>query len=140
MDTFPEGPQLKLIDDSPWYRLLEDYKFQGSNYTVIVREGFCCDLASFDGIFYDHRSFGCGPPLLHDFFYHQKGKVADCEYGVFKCDGVRTDIVKKQADLIFYDAMRATGVNFFRANLAYLGVRTAGIWSWRDTRQGNEKY
>lgn len=140
MDVFPAGPRLRLIDDSPWYELFEDYKYVGDNYTVIVRAGFQCDLASFDGILYDHKSFGCGPPLLHDFFYHRQGKVADCEYGVFRCDGVRTDIVKKEADLIFYDAMRATGVNFFRANIAYLAVRSLGMWAWRDTRAGDKKY
>lgn len=45
-------------------------------------------------------------------------------------------VTRKEADQIFYQALRVLGCGSFRASIAYVCVRWFGRWGWRRARRG----
>lgn len=92
------------------------------NAIVEVPKGFVTDLASIPfllrPVFHvngKHRYAA----VLHDYLYSKKGKI---QYK--RC------ISRKACDVIFYQAMRKSGVPSWKAHIMYYGVRIGGRPSW----------
>lgn len=58
-----------------------------------------------------------GPAIMHDALYR---------FGV---------LARREADAVFYDAMRNAGVGWFRRTAMWMAVRLAGGSAWRQHRQ-----
>lgn len=76
--------------------------------------------------------------LIHDVIYFYKGILDDtCKYvDVFDEYGRRIDLVfnRKQADTMFLDILKASGVNKVRRNLQFAAVRIGGNKFWKLPR------
>ncbi len=120
--------------DKRKYKLMREYAVIVVSPTagileMCVPKGFISDGASVPRAVW--TSSGLTPDgllraaaLIHDWLYRYKGKVnlyTQELYGVYKEDEYITKRV--DADKIFYDLMRAAGVSFYRANIAYYAVR-----------------
>lgn len=112
------------------WRVLDTFKFYyGSGETlqwVVVPAGFLTDGASiprlFWGVIAPWGSHGQAA-ALHDYLI---------EYGVVYQNNVRVHISRRQADVIFNEALRAAQVPTWRRRLMYLAVR---LWTMLGKRQ-----
>lgn len=88
---------------------------------ITIPAGFTTDLASIPRFFYrivNPCTEGTRrPAIVHDFIYSGA-----------------TDLTRKQADVIFYDALRECGVNWLLANAMYYALRIGGRWAWRGKK------
>lgn len=123
---FIEIPSLDIVTDRPGlWRLAGKLVFysQVLNKRIEVEEGFNTDLASIpraarllipvNGL---HRAAA----IIHDKLYSAEGELEQGD-----------DLIKysrKTADLIFYEAMKCSGVNFLTRNAMYAAVRIA-VWN-----------
>ncbi len=108
-------------DRPGYFTLMNDFEVawrpQGRPRVVFtVKAGFETDLASIPSIFQAiipvlgrHRQ----PAIAHDWCY---------------CGN--TDLSKKDADLMFLDAMKSVGVGWWRRRSMYLAVRVGGKGHW----------
>lgn len=86
-----------------------------------VPTGFIYDLASIPRIFRSvipqvgkHREAA----TLHDYLYNRKGKLDDFVF------------TRKEADKVFLEAMKLSGVRFTRRRVMYAAVRLGGWTYW----------
>lgn len=87
--------------------------------TYTVRNGFRTDLASFPGIarIWKSKLGPTAPPsVLHDALY--EARITS----------------RREADRLFYRALRSVGVKRLDAFVIHLGVRLGGGWYWRRVR------
>lgn len=88
---------------------------------IIVPAGFITDLASIPRLC--HRIVNpCTtgtrrPAIVHDYLYSGA-----------------TNLTRKEADLVLYDALRECGINWAIANSMYYAVRTFGGQYWRGVQ------
>lgn len=121
---FTRRPVVEFLPDGRKVRIARSFFFVSGrvNRAIHVPEDFICDGASIPPILYvasggpfvgKHRDAA----LVHDYLYaeHRAG---------------RPIVNKTDADGIFYDAMRASGVNAFHARAKYFAVRLFGNRSW----------
>lgn len=114
------------------YKLMHDYAIslitnEMEVFLLKIPDGFICDLASIPRIAW--TASGLTPDgllraaaLFHDWPYRHKGKIE-----VFRlATRIKIETTRVDADKAFYDLMRAAGVSFYRANLAYYFVRMFG--------------
>lgn len=111
---------LKVVPGSTW-QLAEPLTYNHTHYGLInVPSGFKTDLASVPRIAWrivnPSTSGTRRPAVIHDYIYN-------CLTNRFG---------RKQADKIFYDALRECGTNYLLVNLMYFAVRIGGKGSWRD--------
>ena len=139
--SYPGWPK-KLIEEnqpdirpsgSRQYKLFSDYKIfitenDGEVYELCVPAGFKHDGASVPRFIWS--TSGLTPDgliragaLVHDFLYRKRGNIL-VGYGPDLAKPV--NISRKDADKIFLDLMLATGLWFYRARVAYWGVRLFG--------------
>lgn len=101
---------LRILGSSN-YKLLSPIYFRGLNYEIDISEDFVCDLASIPMILWS--IIGC--PI--DFAF--AGIIHDALY--------RSRLLsQKEADYIFFLALRSQGVEKAKARAMYLAVRAAG--------------
>jgi hypothetical protein len=110
-----------LKTDPPTFILIEPFKTTWKrdgkpSFSFIVDAGFTTDLASIPRIF---RSLipqvgrHLQPAIAHDWIY-----------------GGNVDMSKEDADLMFLDGMKSTGVWWLRRRVMYLAVRIGGKGYW----------
>ena len=93
----------------------------GAQHTVAP--GFVTDFASVPAIFravVPRWSKSAKAAVVHDWLYRQ---------------GTTT---RKQADNVFHEALRASGVSRVGAWLMWAGVRLGGGWAWRRARRDDK--
>lgn len=130
----------KTVDLDPWGTGLPLLHTGPSSVTLLravtvfgltIRAGYQFDGASVPRAFYNVLArFTDGLPaaLVHDYRYDPLPDP----------DGVkRRQLTRQQADQEFYRNLRASGVNFVRAQAAYRAVRLAGGIPWsKGTKKG----
>lgn len=90
----------------------------------IVPAGFSNDIASVPRVFWpaidpcNDVAFGA---VVHDWLYATRGVVRPW----------LSQISRAKADAIFYRALRANGVGYFRAQAMWVAVRIGGAQAWR---------
>lgn len=119
--TSPTVEFLRSSRDGNTIKLLSGMKYFIANKIVTVPKGFSCDGMSVPRILWGLVSpmisaDTIAAAILHDYVYrkHPKGWT------------------RKLADVVFYAILRDDGVSFWRAALAYIGVRLWGKKSWND--------
>lgn len=92
---------------------------KGMPLVIRVPSGFCTDLASIPRMFWSilppHGLYSKAA-IVHDYLY------------------VTGHASRLVADAVFYEAMRALGVGWFRANIMFMAVRIGGRKPWNKRR------
>ncbi len=101
-------------------RLPEDLVVSWRGRQIIVPKGFSCDGCSVPEFLWisvspkiDERTLRGA--IVHDYLYRNTPE----------------GWTRKEADLLFYDFIRADGLNWWKSNKAYYGVRLFGSSSWQ---------
>lgn len=109
---------LKILPGDSW-QLVEPLIYSHPQHGVIkVPAGFITDLASIPRLF--HRivnpctSGTRRPAIIHDYLYSGA-----------------TELTRKAADLVLYDALRECGINWALAHAMYYAVWIGGARHWR---------
>ena len=157
MTEFPDPPNLRLVEPN-WYELQEDYRYRwdsegcGARSSLVVRRGFCCDLASVPRLIWPligPQSLSLGPPLIHDAVYACQGKIEDYDWLEWTIKYEKSSSLwynaignmrRVRADKILYNQMINAGVPEYKATPVYYAVRLWGSYAWRKTRDGDKKY
>lgn len=137
-NTEPIGKRLYRLEED--YELKFDYK--GLEFRMLVKAGFEYDGASvpqwawtISGIRPDGLNRAAS--LIHDIIYVYKGILDDtCKYVevYYGNERVHLHLNRKDADLIFRDILKCSGVTKWRRNLSYVAVRTGGNKFWKIPR------
>jgi hypothetical protein len=100
-----------------------------SPFGIIIEEGFKCDGQSW---FIGEKKAMAGG-VIHDHLYRLNGQFPDPNTGKI--------YTRKEADRIFLEALRLSGVNFASRWTRYLTLRAVGGFAWRghSKRIENEK-
>lgn len=116
MDRIPQQLVVKLLDRKVW-GLVEDFYYIDPELGIIkVPSGFESDFATVPRlpiIFDMVGAYGHAASVLHDYLY-DKALVS-----------------RKEADVVFYNALRSTGHARWRSWIMYLGVRLFGKQHYR---------
>ena len=125
-------PDVRPIKESgDLYELYEDYAFKFINkrqlLTATIKKGFKYDGASVPRIVWTLAGFlpdGIHRPaaLIHDYMYEKEGKIP--------VDGGELEYTRKEADKLFFDALRFLGIKSWHARIAYISVRLFGRLYW----------
>lgn len=126
-------PDIRPIEDGE-YRLAANYKYVYGENRFVIHEGFIHDGASVPRLVWTIT--GLRPDgllraaaLIHDALYQFRGKLPK-----FWVRPHRT-FTRAECDRAFYDIMRAAGVGWWKANVAYTAVRAGGWISWRKQKR-----
>lgn len=128
------------------YRLEEDYEieimYKGLPFLIVAKAGFEYDGASvpqwawtISGIRPDGLNRAAS--LIHDLIYVYKGILDDtCKYVQVYLgkDKVALKLDRIDADVIFRDILKRSGVSKWRRNLSYAAVRVGGGTMWKKPR------
>lgn len=127
---FPHA-DIDPIDEAPTYRLNQTWvcvlRLDGQLTRIEIEKGYTYDGATVpwfvswvierDGV---HRESA----LLHDYLYENKGYINLGEEGFY--------YVRKDADQIFRECLKAQGLSDWRARLSYYAVRALGGKWWKN--------
>jgi hypothetical protein len=108
-----------MVGDSRLFRLGKEFRVKTSKGLFSAPKGFITDGASSPR--WSHSIVGpfgdaFGAALVHDYLYSK-----DCPYNV----------TRKEADDIFLELLKASGVSFIKRQTIYLAVRSCGWMFWR---------
>ncbi len=126
-DKFPDVAQFSdagMRGDCRIFRLVAPFHYISSNGIIKIPKGFCTDGASVPRIFWNIFSpFGSyfAAALVHDFLYSKDSDELFCISD------------RKQADLIFFQAMQDIGVGWLTRRTIYRAVRLGGWASYKKT-------
>jgi len=118
---FLSALELKYIGGELW-SVAHDflYEWDRMDRHVLVNQGFITDQASVPLIIIPILVNDTGrisrAAVIHDYLYAKEDH-----------DG----FTRKEADLLFYDAMLESGMKKWRAGLAWMGVRSNLLASWK---------
>ena len=115
-----------------WRELVEPLVYNDEQgVTIVVNKGFTTDLASIyvlrvflPWVYALLSGYGDKAAVVHDYLYTLRG--------YYDNNAVHHPFTRKQADQMFFRALRAEGVAWWRASMFYLGVRAGGWVSWRS--------
>jgi hypothetical protein len=114
---FVNNPKVSICEESGKWKLEESLIFALTDYKfIIVSQGFITDLASIPKIFQSFVSVNGKhrrAAIIHDWLY------------------VTQKVTRKEADLIFLNAMKIEKVSKAQILLMYLAVRVGGYFPWR---------
>jgi len=113
---------MEPYSDERW-RMIEDFDYLTEDDRFIrIPHGFVHDLASIPRVFRlffsvngRHREAA----ILHDWLYHNQGLVSE-----FK------RFTRAESDKLFLEAMKSSGVGYFKRHSMYWGVRVGGFIAW----------
>ncbi|MEE4290656.1 MAG: DUF1353 domain-containing protein [Cycloclasticus sp.] len=110
--------QTEHVKDKDW-RVISALAYMTSNdELIVVKKGFITDYASIPKLLLSIFGRPSGkmvePSVLHDFLYQAKTKYT-----------------RKESDLIFLEALKGKGINWFKRRAMYYGVRIGGGSSWK---------
>lgn len=122
LDLTPNG-------DGKTWRLLGDFRFSTNSRgteseEMTVPEGFQTDFASVPPFLWSiisrwgKHGFGA---VIHDWLYWNQ------------------HVTRKEADLIFLEAMEASHVGFFRRRIVYRALRLVGWTAWNSNKSNKKK-
>lgn len=118
MDRFPNPLQVELNRDRKTWRLLAPFSYLDPDAGRIdVASGFETDFASVPRLPLTYAllgAYGHAAAVLHDSLY---------------TDGL---LRREQADLVFRNALRSSGIARWRAWIMWAGVRLAGAGRFRS--------
>ena len=126
MNAFPDVAQFAdagMRGDCRIFRLTTSFRYHSSVGTIRIPKGFYTDGASVPRIFWNIFSpFGSyfSAALVHDYLYSKDSNE------IFPVAG------RKEADLIFKEAMFNAGVNWITRETVYRAVRLGG---WRSYKK-----
>jgi hypothetical protein len=117
---FTDRLQVEQVDASHW-RLLRAFSYDSAiaKARIIVPAGFVTDFASVPRlplVFLVVGDMAQAAAVIHDWLYTT---------GIF---------AKAIADNVFYEAMRASGIDLFHAKMMYWGVAYGGGSAWANHR------
>ena len=130
-DCFPDVAQFSdagMRGDSRIFQLTANFRYHSSVGTITVRKGFYTDGGSVPRIFWsllDPWSKFFSAALVHDWIYSKDSTAA------FPVAG------RKEADLIFKEAMFNAGVGWITRETVYRAVRLGG-WASYKKKYSNE--
>jgi len=128
---FPDVAQFSdagMRGDSRIFQLTANFRYHSSVGTITIRKGFYTDGASVPKIFWNIFSpWGSyfSAALVHDFLYSKDSS------DIFPVAG------RKEADLIFKEAMFNAGVGWITRETVYRAVRLGG-WASYKKKYSNE--
>lgn len=112
MNRFPNPLQAELLPDRKTWRLLEPFSYLDPDHGLIeVPAGFETDFASVPRwplVFVLLGQYGHAAAVIHDWLY-RTGKLS-----------------RADADRVFLNALRSSGIARWRAYLMFYGVRFLG--------------
>lgn len=117
------GPlEVRELDESQWELTAPlEYTSRVLKCMIHIPAGFVTDFASIPkflpAVYAVLSSVGRRAAVVHDFLYQTHRA-----YGA--------KITRRQADLTFYEALKALGVGRVKREIFYLGVRVGGLTSW----------
>ena len=107
-----------------YYRLAQPWRFEALGKVFVVPEGFMFDGDSVPRLPLVYMLFkgrsGLQPPCAHDYLY-ETGQTT-----------------RKEADQVYWSAMRYHGVSLVWAIPHYIGVRIGGWVGWRRSRESDK--
>lgn len=115
--------QLTVLNDKS-YRLLKDFLVCVEGELIEILEGFETDLASVPRVPIVYTAVGGRghkAAVLHDWLY------------------VTNHYDRKKCDLVFYHALRESGIGYFSAQAMYMGVRLGGGRAYRTDVMAKEE-
>lgn len=117
---FGDRLQVEEIDDSHW-KLVKEFVYDSevAHARISVPPGFVTDFASVPRVpvaFWLTGDTAHAAAVIHDWLY---------------TTGL---LPKATADSVFYEAMRASGIPFWRAKVMYWGVAYGGASAWAAHR------
>lgn len=108
-------------------RLLEALEYrvgsEDSAEVIVVPTGFVTDFASIPwGLWNLFPPLGlwARPAIIHDYLYDRGGRMPTKVYR------------RKEADMVFKEAMEVVGVPAWRREIMFRAVRIGGMGGWRD--------
>jgi hypothetical protein len=120
---FLDDPTLKVHGDD-WQLVTPLLYLRSDHGLIAVPTGFVTDLASIPRVFHPlipvngkHRAAA----IIHDYLYETQTTT------------------RAEADLIFLEAMEASGVRFTQRWAMYLAVRMGGWMAWNKRRTSQSK-
>ncbi|MEQ9728501.1 DUF1353 domain-containing protein [Pseudomonas sp. WHRI 8822A] len=112
MDRFPNPLQVELQPDRKTWRLLAPFSYLDPGHGLVtVPAGFISDFASVPRLPLTYAllgAYGHAAAVLHDWLYST------------------TTLSRAEADRVFLNALRSSGIARWRAWLMYAGVRIGG--------------
>lgn len=123
---FLKIPSFDLADDY-LFRLCDDLVYQSDlvSFEIVVPKGFETDFASIPRLLrfiYPVNGRHRCAAVVHDYLYYKAGRIV--------VDGTAISYTRKQADLIFLEAMKSLGVRWTQRKSMYRGVRLGGWKHW----------
>ena len=116
MNRFPSPLQAELLPDRKRWRLLAPFSYLAPGHGLIkVPAGFETDFASVPRwplTFALLGSYGHAAAVIHDWLY------------------TTGELSRPEADLVFHEALRSSGIARWRAWLMWAGVRVGGLWRY----------
>lgn len=104
---------------------------------IQIEAGFQTDFESIPRILRSlvpKRAISAESAAIHDWLY----KTAKITKRFHYVNDVDSRVSRKQADLIFLDAMQRSGIGFVRRQVLYRGVRAGGWLAWNRHRQNDK--
>ncbi len=112
MNRFPNLLQVELQPDRKTWRLLAPFSYLDPGHGLVtVPSGFISDFASVPRLPLTYAllgAYGHAAAVLHDWLYST------------------TALSRAEADCVFFNALRSSGIARWRAWLMYAGVRLGG--------------
>jgi hypothetical protein len=130
MDNFGElrGVKIMQIGATGDYELTEDYTYAADEYSITALKGFKYDRASIPRIFWviiSKDDLSNTPPLFHDFLYANGGVLPKPQITPYRT------FQRQEADMLFLELMKKSGVAWWRCVLAYKAVRQFSEFAWK---------
>lgn len=123
---FPDQLVVTPLPVSGDWQLCQPFSYVTPDmHLITVPKGFITDFASVPRLLrtiYESSGGYSHASVIHDYLY-----VGGAVSG-------KKDITRKDADQIFYDAMRASGVPKRRAYLLWAAVRAGGFRAWQKRK------
>ncbi len=120
MDQYPLPLRVELLPDGKRWRLLAPFSYRSSRYGFIaVPDGFVTDFATVPRLPFIYAilgSYGHKASVIHDWLYSQR------------------TLPRKEADCVFYEALRTSGVARWRCLIMWCGVRLGGGYVYAHPR------
>lgn len=119
---FLTPPVMKPYADNKW-RMVEDFDYiTDTGVFIRVPHGFVHDLASIPrplNLFFRKHGRHTQAAILHDWCYHTQGQVTE-----------KVKLTRLLSDELFLEAMKETGVGYFKRYSMYYAVRLGGYFAW----------
>ncbi len=124
MSNFKTPLVMASLPDGRKKRVHTKFTYRDRDWNFMVPAGFVSDGASIPKILWPVIGGPWGrygkAAVLHDFLYQRWGRGSP--------------LARREADRVFFRAMKLLGVKPWRRNLMYWGVRAVGWLAWRKKR------